>query len=67
MGSRKKKREKGIKNVFDQIMAENLTNLKKETDTRTRSTEDSKQDEAKQTHKKTYHNKNGKSEGKGVF
>ena len=30
---KKKKREKAIENIFDEIIAENFTNLKKETDT----------------------------------
>ena len=50
------KREKGIENVFNEIMAENFPNLKKETDMYTGSTEGPKQDEPEQTHTKTYHN-----------
>ena len=45
------RREKGIKNVFNEIMAENFPNLKKEHKySGTGSTRDPKQDEPKQTH-----------------
>ena len=57
---RRKKKENGIKNIFEEIMAKNFTNLKY-TDIETESTEDPKQDEPKQTHAKTYCNKNDKS------
>ena len=50
-------RERGIENVFEEIMAENFLNLKKETDIQVQGrTQGSKQDEHKQTHTKTYHN-----------
>ena len=45
------KRRKGIENVFEEIMAENLPNLKKKSDTGTECTEDSKL-----LHTKTYCN-----------
>ena len=56
-------REKGIENVFEEIMAENFQNLKKGTDIQIQkaSTEGPKQDKPKQTCTKTYYNKNGKS------
>ena len=46
-------KEKGIENVFEQIMAENFLD--------TRCTESPKQDEPKQSNTKTYYDKNGKS------
>ena len=49
-----KEREKGIKNVFEEIMAENFPNLKKEN--KYPGTGSSKQDETKQTYTKTYYN-----------
>ena len=48
-------REKGIKNVFEEIIAENFPNLKKEMYQGTGSTEGPKQYEPKQTYPKTYH------------
>ena len=56
---KEKKKKKGIENIFEEIVAESLTNLR-ETDHDTGSTEDPKQVEPKQTHIKTY-NKNGKN------
>ena len=57
IGIPEEEREKGIQNVFEEIMAENLPNLKKETYPDTRSTEEGpKQDEPKQTYTKTYYN-----------
>ena len=50
-----RRREKGIENVFEEIMAENLPNQKK-SDTGTECTGDSKL-----LHTKTYCNSNGKS------
>ena len=49
----KREREKGIQNVFDEIIAEKSPNLKKETDIRV---QEAQRDEPKQTHTKTYHN-----------
>ena len=46
--------------MFEEIIAENFTNLKKTYQDAGR-TEDPKQVEHKQTHTKTYCNKNGKS------
>ena len=48
-------RGKGIENVFEEIMAENFPNLKKETYPVTGSTEGPEQDEPKQIHTKAYH------------
>ena len=56
-GSRTRRREKEIKNVFEEIMTENFPNLNKETNYpdigRSRGLQ---QNEPKQTHTKTYHN-----------
>ena len=53
----RRRREKEVKNVFDEIMAENLPNLRKENRyPGTGSTEGPKQDEPKQTHVRTYYN-----------
>ena len=48
-------RKKGIEHVLEEIMAENISNLKKEAYPGTRSTKCPKRDEPKQTHTKTYH------------
>ena len=53
-------REKGIENVFEEIIAENFPNLKKEHPD-TGSTEGPTQVEPKQTYTKTYYNKSGES------
>ena len=53
----------GIKMVFEEIVTENFPNLKKETYPGTGRREGPKQDESKQTHTKTYYNKNGKIRG----
>lgn len=47
-----KGKEKGVKNVFDEIMAENFQNLTKETDIMSRSTVISKQDEFKEKYRR---------------
>ena len=52
----REEREKGIKNVFEETMAENFWNLKKETYPGTGSTKSLKQDKPKQTYTKTYYN-----------
>lgn len=49
---RKRREREGDRNVFEETMVENFPNLKKEIE----NTEDSKQNESKQTHAKTYHN-----------
>ena len=62
-------KEKGIENIFEEIIAQifpNLKNLERYRISRYRyqdtgSTEDPKQVEPKQTQTKTYYNKNGKS------
>ena len=45
-----------MENVFDEIMAENILNLKKESDMQVKTAQSPKQDEPKKTHTKTYHN-----------
>ena len=52
----RKEEEKGFENIFVEIMAENIPNLKD-----TGSTEGPKQLEPKQAHTKTCYNKNDKS------
>ena len=48
-GTRRRKREKGVENIFNEIMAENFPSLKKETDIKIQgSTEGHTQDEHKQ-------------------
>ena len=50
-------REKGIKNVFEEIKPENFPNWKKEIDIQVKeAARVPKQDEAKQTHTKTHYN-----------
>ena len=56
MGVPEERREKGVKNVLDEIIAENLPNLKKETDIQVKEAQSPKQDEPKETHTKTYYN-----------
>ena len=51
-----KERKKEIKNIFEEIMAENFPNLKKETYPGTGSTEGPNEDAPIKTHSKTYHN-----------
>lgn len=48
--------KKSVKNVFEEIMAENFVNLKKHTDTQVKGSQSLKQDESKETHHKIYHN-----------
>ena len=55
-GFQGKRWERGTENVFQEIMAENFPNLKKETYPDTGSTEGPKQVEPKQTYTKTYYN-----------
>lgn len=45
----RKESERGIKNVFDEIVSENFLNLKKETDIQVQETQSSKQDEHEET------------------
>ena len=49
-------REKGVENVFNEIMAERVLILKKKTYLGTGDTEGPKQNEPKQNHTKPYHN-----------
>ena len=49
-------REKGIENLFEEIMTENFTNLKKIKDTQVQESQSPKQDEPKEAHTKTHHN-----------
>ena len=53
-------REKGIKNVFEEIMAENFSNLKRKQISRYRKHRGLKQDKPRQTYMKAYYNQNGK-------
>ena len=53
-------KEKGVENIFEEIMSENFPNLM-ETDIKIQEAEGPKQGETKQAHPKTYYNKNGKS------
>ena len=55
-GFRRRRKRKGIENVFEEIMVENFPNLKKDIYPVIESTEGPKQHEPKQTHTKTYHN-----------
>ena len=48
--------EKGIQNVFEKIIADNLSNLKKETDNQVQKVHRVQRDEARKTYTKTYHN-----------
>ena len=48
-------REKGIENIFVEIMAENFSKLKKETAIQLQETKDPKQDELKQVYTKIYY------------
>ena len=59
----REEREKGIENVFKEIMVENFPNLKKETDIQVQEAQriPSKINPNKQTYTKTYYNENGKS------
>ena len=52
------KERKGIENVFEEIMAENFPNLKKEIDTRIKERVPNKTNPSRPTSR---HNKNGKS------
>ena len=55
-------KEKEIENIFEEIMAENFSNLK-DTDIKiNRKHRGPKQVEPKQAHTKIYYNKNGKSQ-----
>ena len=54
IGALEEERNKGVKNLLDDIVAENFPNMKKTSGTG--STEGFKQDELKHTHIKTYHN-----------
>ena len=56
----RKESERGIKNVFDEIVSENFLNLKKDTDIQVQEAQSSKQDEHEETHTKIQHNKNWK-------
>ena len=53
-------RDKGIEKVFEEIVAKNVPNLKKETYDDSGNTESSKWDEPKQTYTRTCYKKNGK-------
>uniref|UniRef100_A0A8D1NGF0 L1 transposable element RRM domain-containing protein n=1 Tax=Sus scrofa TaxID=9823 RepID=A0A8D1NGF0_PIG len=55
-------KEKGIENIFEDIMAENFPNLK-DTDIKIQEAQraPNKQVEPKEAHTKTYYNKNGKN------
>ena len=55
----KRKKEKGIENIFEEIIAENFPNQKNRYQD-SRITGGPKQIELKQAHTKTYYNKNGK-------
>ena len=53
----REEREQGIKNLFEEIMTENLPNLEKEKNqTSSRSTESPTEDKPKEVHTKTHHN-----------
>ena len=52
-------KEKGIENIFEEIMGEDFPNLK-HTDSKVQEAQ-RKQAETKQAHTKTYYNKNGKN------
>ena len=54
--SRRRKKAKSIKNVFEEIMAENFPNLNRETYPAIRVTEGPKNYEPEKTHTKIYHN-----------
>ena len=56
-----KEEEKGIENIFEEIMAENFPNLKETRYQDTGNTEGPKWVEPQKAHTKTYNNKNGKS------
>ena len=60
IGIPEEEKEKGIENIFEEIIAENFPNLK-EKDIKTGSIESPKQVETKQADIKLYYNKNGKS------
>ena len=48
-----KEGERGVEKVFEEIMAENFTNLKKETDIQVQEAQSLRKDEPKQTNTKT--------------
>lgn len=49
-------KKKKCQNVFEEILAENFENLKRQTDTQVQGSQSLKQDESKETHHKIYHN-----------
>ena len=49
------KGEKGTKNLFEEIMSENFTNLGKDTDIQAQETQSLKEDESKEVHLKTHY------------
>ena len=53
------KKEQGIENLVEKVVTENFPNLRK-SHTSPRSTEGRNQEEPKEAHSKTHHNKNGK-------
>ena len=48
--------EKGIENLFEKVMMENIPNLMREKVTQIQESQSPKQDEAKEAHCKTHHN-----------
>ena len=59
--SREEEKEKGIENLFEEVMAENFANLK-DTDTKIQESQRAPNKlNSKQDNTKTYYNKNGKS------
>ena len=59
--SRRKKKEKGIENTFEEIMAKNFLTLKESDYQDTGNREGPKQVEAEQTYTKTFYYKNSKN------
>ena len=60
-GLRKKEREKGRKKIFEEIIAENISNTGKEIVTQVQEAQSSTQDKPKEKHAKTNVNKKDKN------
>ena len=59
-GLRKRKRDKGPEKIFEEIIAENVSNMGKETVTQVQEAQSSTQDKPKEKHAKTHINKKDK-------
>ena len=60
-GLRKRKRDKGPKTIFEEIIAENVSNMGKEIVTQVQEAQSSTQDKPKEKHAKTHINKKDKN------